>query len=291
MNFRSSSYVLIDFPFRLRNSIRRYIRKIELFSNSESLSDSQVTFYEQSVNQITSSAKKFKNFRRVYDYREILEHVDFKLGKEYLMRISEIDPTILAHLEDFKNNDFAGNPRRLKFPGLGEISPTTIRYISVAAEIRTLFGSMGQKSIVEIGAGYGGQCLILNKIGYFQHYTIYDLPKVQELIGSYLDANKINQVSYPKQISTPISKYDLAISNYAFSELPRSIQVGYLENVLIHSRNGYMIMNSGDINKTGRSAGKITLPELLSRIPNARVLPEIPRTGPDNYVLVWNESF
>jgi putative sugar O-methyltransferase len=225
----------------------------------------------------------------LYDYREILEHVGFKLGKEYLSRIAEIDPTILSNIEDFKQNDTIGNPRRYKFPGVGEISPTTLRYVSVAAEIRTLFGGTGQKSIVEIGAGYGGQCSILNKLDYFQNYTIYDLPKVQKLIRSYLDENRISQVSYPEQISTPNSKYDLVISNYAFSELPRRIQVHYLENVLIHSRNGYMIMNSGDINKTGRSAGKMTLQELLAKIPNARVLPEIPKTGPDNYVLVWTE--
>jgi len=290
MNFRSSVYTLIDFPFRLRNIIRRYLRKMELFSNSTILSDSQVTFYEQSVDLITSSTDKFKQFRRLYDYREILEHVDFNLGKNYLSRITDIDPTILSYLKDFKQNDLVGKPRRLNFQGVGVISPTTIRYISVAAEIKNLFGSLGQSSIVEIGGGYGGQCLILNKIGYFKQYTIFDLPKVQELISSYLEIHHINNVNYPREIEVPNSKYDLVISNYAYSELSRHTQLDYLEKILMNSRNGYMIMNSGDGNKSGRSTGKLSLQEILDRIPNARVLPEIPKTGPDNYVLVWTES-
>ena len=68
------------------------------------------------------------------------------------------------------------------------------------------------------------------------------------------------------------------------------IDFSFLFKNVIRRYNGYVIMNSGDSNKTGKSKGKITLQEIMSRIPNARVLPEIPRTDLDNYVLVWNES-
>ena len=48
-------------------------------------------------------------------------------------------------------------------------------------------------------------------------------------------------------------------------------------------------MNSGKTNFSGRSAGKHTVEDLLSIIPNARISEEYPNTGVDNYLLTWGE--
>ena len=42
-----------------------------------------------------------------------------------------------------------------------------------------------------------------------------------------------------------INKIDLLINNYAFSELPKNLQIKYLEEVISKSTHGYMTMNSG----------------------------------------------
>ncbi len=84
--------------------------------------------------------------------------------------------------------------------------------------------------------------------------------------------------------------YDLTISNYAFSELPYEVQKEYLEKILKKSKRGYMIMNSGRTNFSGRSTGKMTLKELNREIPTLEVREEYPKTGPDNYVLIWGRN-
>jgi hypothetical protein len=80
------------------------------------------------------------------------------------------------------------------------------------------------------------------------------------------------------------------MSNYAFSELPSDLQKIYIEKVLGKSERGYLIMNSGMTNHSGRSDGKLTLEELRKFLPEFQIFEEIPNTGPDNYVIVWGHN-
>jgi hypothetical protein len=121
----------------------------------------------------------------------------------------------------------------------------------------------------------------------FNEYFVYDLPNVQYLIKQYLAVTHTENVDYGDLNVQNRDSYDLVISNYAFSELPRQLQLEYLEKVILKSRNGYMLMNSGIKNETGRSEGKLTLDELKELIPNLVVSDEIPLTSPDNYLITW----
>ena len=85
--------------------------------------------------------------------------------------------------------------------------------------------------------------------------------------------------------------FDFAISNYAFSELPKTIQEIYLRTVLAKSKSGYMIMNSGLTNYTGRGEGKLSLDEIRKHLPNSVVVQENPLTSKDNYILIWGNTF
>jgi putative sugar O-methyltransferase len=279
----------IDLIFRVRNFARRRIKRRALFSQDGIHSDSQVTFYEQSVSAIISSNREFKRFRRIYDYREILEHVDYNLGKKYLDTILTRNPRSINDITNFKNNDLVGRPRTYYFKGVGQISPTTLRYIAVAMDLQEKFGRLNFPRIVEIGAGYGGQAAILQTLQTYEQYFIYDLPDVQKLIRQYSSLIKTTNLEYPDINNSKPQYFDLVISNYAFSELPRDIQNQYLEKVILKSNNGYMLMNSGKENRTGRSDGKITLQELREMIPNLEEYPELPLTSPDNYLLVWRK--
>jgi len=290
MKVTSSLHFAIDLPLRFRNAARRKLNNLDLFSKSANLSDSQVTFYESMVDKITLEEKLFRKFRRVYDYREILEHVNYDLGLRYIKRIQELEPNLLNQIAKFKTNDECGKPRTYNFREIGSISPTTLRYISVAAELRSIFDRTHFGNVVEIGGGYGGQLAILQKLDFFESYGIFDLPNVQLLISKYLDSQSITGVDFPRETSKLAKPIDLVISNYAFSELPYAIQTDYLNNVLSNSRNGYLIMNSGRSDETGRSAGKVGIEEIRTKISRIRVLEEIPLTGPDNYVIVWTDQ-
>lgn len=277
----------VDFVFRTRNYSRRKLKKKTLFSSSNQESDSQASFYQNAVSTINANSRAMRRFRRVYDYREILEHVDYSLGREYFEHAKLNEPQVWGSLNEFKRNDLLGKPRTFYFEEIGRISPTTLRYIAVATDIRREFGNSKLTRIVEIGGGYGGQAAILRKLNMWDEYFIFDLPEVQNLIQRYLSFIGIGMIDFPKINTVNSCEYDLVISNYAFSELPRKIQDEYLDKVILKARRGFMLMNSGKSNATGRSDGKISVEELQRIIPNLQELPEIPLTSPDNYLLVW----
>ena len=279
-----------DLFFRLRNKIRRLVLSKTTFNETQGKSDSQVTFYEQQLSRLLKSKKKLSDFRRKYDYREILEHVTYTQGKSYLEQIQEYSPqNYIELIEKNKANDLFGNPYEYQYPGVGRVSPTTLRYISTAIDIFEIIRLNKESVVAEIGVGYGGQAAILERMYGIRNYSAFDLPSVIQLSNVYL--NSVN--SKLKFTSSGLSSdknttWDVVISNYAFSELHRDLQLSYIEQVIAKSKSGYMIMNSGRSNITGRSEGKLSLNEIRNYIPNLQVKEEVPLTGPDNYIIYWN---
>ena len=78
------------------------------------------------------------------------------------------------------------------------------------------------------------------------------------------------------------------VSNYAFSELPRELQKKYIEKVLIHSKSGYLTMNSGLFEEN--LGNKLSLNEIKEYIPSLEIYTEEPKTGPNNYIIVWGNK-
>jgi putative sugar O-methyltransferase len=229
------------------------------------------------------------NFRRKYDYREILEHVSFSLGKQYLDLIELSMPNSYNQLllENLRNDSF-GNPYRYKYSERLCISPTTLRYIYTAIDIERTLGLGRNESVVEIGVGYGGQAAVLESLYKVSNYDAFDLPEVISLANVYL--KKINSKIHFDSRDIHIAQdkvWDIVISNYAFSELNKDLQIRYLDTILRKTSRGYMIMNSGRLNVSGRSTSKLSVNEIAEFLPTMRIKEEYPLTGPDNYVIYW----
>lgn len=286
---RAISYWISDALFRLKSKYLRVTGKVFEFSNHKDKSDSEIRPYLQFIERAAVFPEVGLNFRRDLRYREILEHVGYFLGAKYLKQINSVGSFYKDQLKKSALNDSYGNPRTFRlFDGI-ELSTTTIRYLSVWYQIESLVKPLPNSKWVEIGCGYGGQAAVLNRMISIQSYTMFDVPQAKNLITQYL--TNINSGLTP--IFANLSEfnhetsYDFAISNYAFSELPRQLQVEYLTKVLSKSRHGYMIMNSGRSNFSGRSKGKLTLGEIQAFLPQLKVLEEKPLSGPDNYLIVW----
>ena len=279
-----------DLFFRLRNKIRRLVLSKTTFNETQGKSDSQVTFYEQQLSRLLKSKKRLSDFRRKYDYREILEHVTYTQGKSYLEQIQEYSPqNYIELIEKNRANDLFGNPYEYQYPGVGRVSPTTLRYISTAIDIFETIRLNKESVVAEIGVGYGGQAAILERMYGISNYSAFDLPSVIQLSNVYLNSvNSKLKFTSPGLSSDKYTTWDVVISNYAFSELHRDLQLSYIERVIAKSKSGYMIMNSGRSNITGRSEGKLSLDEIRNYIPNLQVKEEVPLTGPDNYIIYWN---
>jgi putative sugar O-methyltransferase len=183
----------------------------------------------------------FAQFKSDPDYRQILEHVEERYGQAYLNIIREQSPEFLENIDSFKKNDLFGGPMKAFYRGIGPVSPTTLRYLKIASDLKKAYGtSLNQKSIVEIGGGYGGQCLILTTIYDFKNYTIVDIPEPLALTKKYLEKHGIYNVTYKNIEDSFLEEdFDLVISNYAYSELNSKMRKKYADEIINRSKRGY----------------------------------------------------
>jgi putative sugar O-methyltransferase len=212
-----------------------------------------------------------------------LEHVSEKQGREYLKLIAD-DPHIFRMIEKFKANDNYGNPKKFEYPEIGLISPSTLRYIKVLVDLKKHFQSIDNLSLCEIGVGYGGQCRILNAYYKISAYCLVDIKPALSLAQRFLDNYIIQSVlTYKTMNELDYKGYDLVISNYAFTELPRAIQDIYLNKVILTSKRGYITYNE----ITPMDFNSYKSDELIAIIRGARILNEVPLTNPKNCIIVW----
>jgi hypothetical protein len=284
-------YKLIDFPKRLQFFVRNHFYGDSLFSTSNR-SDSDSTSYTSFVASAIVSDKRLKTFRKDYRYRLILEHVDFSLGLEYLRRLTPATLDFYRENSPLINLSKIGTPRVFYYPKLGWVSPTVIRYLYVNQNIKELFGDSRVQKVAEIGIGFGGQYAVTARSLKTKEFSVYDLPVVLDLAEKTLERAELISSSFIKKSIDPVEPeiYDLVISNYAFSELPEAVQRDYIKKILGTSRCGYITMNSGRSDFSGRSVGKMNLAEITDLLPPYEILEEDPKTGPDNYIIVWGHQ-
>jgi hypothetical protein len=208
-------------------------------------------------------------------------------GEKPIGRKSKKIPYLVQGIEKFRANDLPGSPLVYHYDGIGQLSPTTLRYIKILGDLQNLFGSLGGMRIHEIGVGYGGQCRVIQAAEQPALYTLIDLQPALALAQRYLDHFALAfPVAYITMNELQPCTSDLVISNYAFSELRRDIQEIYLSRLIQHSKRGYMLLskiNPDDFNSCSYD-------ELVAAIPGSRLLREEPLTYPGNALLVWGET-
>ena len=210
-------------------------------SDTWTLQDEAATPYLNVCNYAANSDEFFKQFKSHPAYRHVLEHVSFEEGQQYL---KEIDIDYLDKLEEVKENDSLGSPVIYEYPSVGEISPTTIRYIKNTSDIINKFGTSFD-SIVEIGGGYGGLCKVLSSFIKFEQYLLLDLVECNLLSRKYLSHFNLPTLSYrSEEIDEIDENFDLLISNYAFSECHKEVQQDYIERFIKKSNNFYIMHNN-----------------------------------------------
>ena len=234
--------------------------------------------YKAVLQMAVDDENVFKEFKRHPWYTRILEHATKEQGELYYKRIAKNNPWILEYpqIELFIQNDLIGSPVKYKYNDI-EISPSSLRYLNVLSDLWD-YKLLG-RNIVEIGGGYGGQCLIISQIFRYKTYKFYDLDKALLLIQKYLLKHDI---VLPK---TSVKKYDLVISNYAFTECNSQIQDVYLKKVINKSEHGYI---TGNFDSKNNIIGAYALDKLLEVIQhNVKIYNENPSTYIGNKILIW----
>ena len=270
--------LILYFFYALNLKLKKSTYSVKTTILKSSISDDGV--YPTFCLEASKNSKIFKSFRRHPDYRAILEHVTYQQGLDY---IKEIDR--LEHSYKIKGIESKiGNPFMYLYKDFGWISPTTLRYVKVFAEINSIFGKNTCKSICEVGGGYGGQARIFSIYQNIDKYVIYDLPEVNLLVDRFIQQSLGDENIFSRTDEKIQEDYfDLFISNYAFSELNKSLQDTYMVEVISKSIRGYITFNYIHKNpETGYTADEIS-----NRIPNSEIIFEKPLTHNRNVIIIW----
>ena len=281
---RNPFMILIRILDEFKNRANSWDVSVQDWRTSGSLSNTPS--YLTACQAAVTSEDSFSKFRSCKSYRKILEHVPPRTGEKYLRQLTKTELPFQT-LKKLVPQINLGGPATYYFHGLGNISPTSIRYAKVHNDIRNLFGDLTDFKILEIGCGYGGLALQMMNGESLRSFDIADLEVVEQLAEKYvlrINPETENLLRIARQHKH--EEIDLVISNYAFSELTREIQDEYLESYILKSKRGYMIYNH--INPVEFESYSAL--DFCKIVPGAEIVEEIPKTDKTNVLIVWGHN-
>jgi hypothetical protein len=294
-NFFATLFWTFKFgPRNLRNRIanNRGLWEIDdaytVIAEGTSITDSEfLPDYAATCDLVGHDDGYFKKFRRSRALISALDHVSIEQGFGYLREIEKFYEWQPHYKLAIEAVDAVGDPRTYDFNDYGRFSPTLVRYLKVYLDLKRLFGDLSPFEISEIGVGFGGQAALIGQLGGYKSYNFFDLPPVLSLAKKVLEKTGSPQVNQFHDGRHPApANSDLVISNYAFSELSRDIQVAYLDRVILSAKRGYITWN----NLSYVRLDGFSLAELVRLIPNSEIMAEVPYTHDGNVILYWGEN-
>lgn len=235
---------------------------------SKILVDSDYINYDKFIQSALQDDNVFNTFKQNSAYQQILEHVPYGLGKIYYDRVMRDEPSSIG-----KVNDAIGSPVYHVYDGK-KLSTTTLRYLFAYVDIKKFFGTLDGLNVAEIGAGYGGQYVVLDHFFNLNSYTTYDIESACGLTRKY--TSKIGTKA-PLETKWKIEKdreYDFIFSSYAFTEFNINVQREYLEKVISGVKKGYMIVNTEQ---------GLKYRQMLEAIPGSKIEPSVNSA----YTITW----
>ena len=231
--------------------------------------DDSYSRYSKVCYAAATSEIVFRNFKTHPGYTYELEHTSKELGDNYIRLAKQEFGDILEKL-DWKKisaNDIHGGTRVTAYWELSDycgkdckFSPTTIGYLYLAIRMCKNLQSKNFDSpidVVELGAGYGGQCYLFCTIAEFMgisinSYTLVDLYHANLLQETYLNKLNLNEKVELRFLSgknyeeyrKEVGNVDFVISNYALSEISIDWGKRYLETFIKKSTYGFFQFNT-----------------------------------------------
>lgn len=219
--------------------------------------------YLQVCDEAINNIESWKKFRNSDDYCSILEHKNYsQFGRMFLDAIHVVatQNEITVPFTEIMKNDTIGSPQMFEY-SLGEYSivcsPTTLRYVLTGLKTLSHMKDIGIKEadIVEIGAGYGGQCRVIYLLAplfeiKINSYGIFDLDVPMKLQAKYLTELgdvPMEHITFNTPDDHHLNENSFLISNYCISEIEASQRDEYYSKILRpYVSHGYLYWNMAD---------------------------------------------
>jgi hypothetical protein len=185
--------------------------------------------------------EQFSKFKRDPFFNLLWENYSFEEGQLWQRKIAEY-PFLKEKFELFREVDQIGSPRTFLFGEAGVFSPSTLRLIALTGDLSVKLGKLGEVNIIQIGAGQGSWCKILNDTLSFKSYVLVDLPEQLALAKKCLERLGVKNVQFltPEELPRR-GVYDLVISDMSFSEFNRAHQELFFDRIISRSHFGYIL--------------------------------------------------
>ena len=256
--------------------------------------------YSHSVNRFLVSEPDFLGFKSNPNYNSIVGMAADWQAEVWYNNIKDNFPSIFNRMDEFIVNDTVGKPA-LWESETGPISPSTLRYLHTLCDVKTHFGSLNNKSVVEIGVGYGGLCYMLHTYYDLFDYHLVDLDNVVLLTRKYLNRIGMHKsISYASGMQNMHTRsfgseeevnmqphgftYDLAISEFCLSEMDDAGIDDYYDEYILTSNSIYLLMNMHD------ELRKANFIKKVEKDFDIEVLEEFPVSDWPNYVIIGSKK-
>lgn len=243
--------------------------------------DNEYQLWEEALSFCMEDSGAFDTFKSLPQIQRMVGVSNFE--GVFLDLVKDID----APWEEIEKLDSVGAPPSTESINGFNISTITLRYLYYANKVLNELGNA--KRIVEIGAGYGGFCSILNCLALHRkisidEYSIYDRKKVQAFQSYYLKkilrSNEfgIKNVFFPNplDLEQSLNRIDFCVSFYALGEFDKETKHNYINKIVSKVDNGYIIWNP---HTASDPDGELLL---LKYHPKLRKTEEFPLTSPYN---------
>jgi hypothetical protein len=198
--------------------------------------------FAEASTHAANDEEQFLSFKKNPFFNLLWENHTFEEGELWLKEINDKYCFLKTKFDQFRQIDQIGSPRIYFFVDAGIFSPSTLRLIAMTGGLYTRLGNLKNAHIIQIGAGCGSWCKILNDLFSFKSYTLVDLPEQLALAKKCLEKLEIKNIKFftPDELSKEMS-YDLVLSDMSFSEFNRSYQELFFDRILTRSTSGYII--------------------------------------------------
>jgi hypothetical protein len=235
-------------------------------------------------NLISTDENYFSTFKTNSIFCQIIGN-DVRSKEQAGLFLKNINQDLLLNLDKYKKNDLLGSPPLHFFVETGNISSGTLYFLSILSRIINHIGDIKNKTICEIGSGYGGQAKIILEYGVC-NYTCIDVHAPLSLAKKYLSILGHNNINYIEHTNISDIHCDLVISNWCLSEFDDIGIDFYIKKVISNAKNGYFEMNMSDFSRKEKLIKN--LQEIFEEV---LVISEVVATGPaTNFTLICKNN-
>jgi len=195
-----------------------------------------------------SKTDEFYNFKQNPDYRLMLEGGPKSTGEYFLSLIEDHDlyNVFINNLDIFLINDKIGNPDVHDFGNNIIGSSTSLKYSYNILNILQLVGDDKISSLIEVGPGYGGLSIVLDRLLGFEKITFIDLDEANLFNKRYIKefpefASKCSFLSSEEYQKETFNNIDLFIGINSFTEDKVSVQEDYYKHLISQSKYSYVV--------------------------------------------------